>query len=81
MALIATLMLSCQKATALMEKRDVRPLRPSERLGLWMHVRICDSCRAYERQSRVIDSLLQRRPPVAELDSSALEERILTRIG
>lgn len=81
MSLIATLKLSCHKATALMEKRDVRPLRAGESVGLWLHRRICDSCRTYEKQSRIIDGLLARRPSVANVDSSALEARILTRIG
>ncbi len=81
MALISTLKLSCHKATALMEIRDVRPLGAAERLGLWMHLRICDSCRTYEKQSRIIDGLLLRRAPFTNVDSSALEARILTRIG
>lgn len=81
MALISTLKLSCHKATALMEKRDVRPLGPTERLGLWMHLRICDSCRTYEEQSRIIDGLLEQRAPIANVESAALEARILMRIG
>ncbi|MEO8590835.1 MAG: hypothetical protein ABI432_15775 [Flavobacteriales bacterium] len=80
MALTDTLKLSCHKATALIERRELRPLGPAERLGLWMHLRICDHCRAFEKQSRVIETLLLRRS-VVNVDSSALEARILTRIG
>ena len=81
MGVMDTLKLSCQQATALMELRDLRPLGARERLGLWMHRRICDGCRAYERHSHVIDNLLERRPGKADIDSSALEARILSRIG
>jgi len=81
MAVIGSLKLSCYKSTALLERRAVRPLGPGERLGLWMHLRICESCRAYERQSQVIDRLLEQRSSPASLDSGTLEALILARIG
>lgn len=81
MGVMDTLKFSCQQATALMELRDLRPLGARERLGLWMHRRICDGCRAYERHSRVIDNLLERRAGTTRIDTSELETRILSRIG
>lgn len=77
MALIATLKLSCQKATVLIERRDLGPLTPMEQVGLWMHMRICAACRTYVQQSGAIDRLLEKRPQPA-IDSSELEHRIIS---
>ncbi|MBL7938760.1 MAG: hypothetical protein JNL43_05320 [Flavobacteriales bacterium] len=79
MALIKTLELSCQKASALVERRDLKPLSGIERVGLWMHLRICGACRAYVRQSETIDRLLEERPQ-AGIDSTALEHRIISEL-
>jgi hypothetical protein len=77
MPLISYLRLSCDKATALMERRDLVPLSIGERTGLWWHRRICSACRAYEAQSQAIDQLLEKRN-AALLDTSELEARILS---
>ena len=79
MALIHSLKVSCNKASALMEQRDFRPLSAGERAGLWFHLRICDACRTYEKQSLAIDRLLEERMAKTE-DTSALETRILSEI-
>lgn len=77
MALIGTLKLSCQKATVLIERRDLKPLTPVERAGLWMHMRICYACKTYMQQSEAIDRLLEKRPQPA-IDSSSFEDRIIS---
>lgn len=79
MALITTLKLSCHKATVLIERRDLKPLSGMERVGLWMHLRICDACRSYVKQSEAIDRLLEKRERPA-IDSSALEQRIISEL-
>lgn len=79
MALIGTLKLSCQKATVLIERRDLKPLSSAERVGLWFHLRICDACKTYEAQSQAIDQLLEKRMAHTG-DSAALEERILAHL-
>lgn len=76
MGLISTLRVSCQKATELIERREFRALGAGERAGLWFHMRICDACKAYERQSGMLDGLLKERLARSE-DTSALEARIL----
>lgn len=69
---------NCRKATELVEDRSARKLGLRERIGLWMHLLICAGCRAYERQSALIDRWLRvRRDRPADLDSEALQERIL----
>lgn len=77
MALIDQLRPSCDKATALMERRELMPLSLSERTGLWWHRRICSACRAYEVQSQAIDQLLEKRT-AALTDTTKLEARILS---
>jgi predicted anti-sigma-YlaC factor YlaD len=69
----------CRKATELIEERDLHPLGTVGRLRLWMHLRICDACRAYARQSAVLDVLLQHRQH-APTDTQALQQRILDRL-
>ncbi len=76
-----TLRTSCQKATELIERRELRPLKGPERLGLWIHLRICKACRTYEAQSAVIDRLLEKRPYEGGTSVAELEERILKNIS
>lgn len=76
MTLIHYLRTSCEQATALMEKRDVAELGLGERAGLWIHMRICKACHAYEEQSQALEQALEQRK-LAAVDTSALEERIL----
>ena len=54
------LMLSCKKATELIEKRSLVKLSFKERVQLRMHKSMCDACTAYEKQSRKIDELLHK---------------------
>lgn len=81
MGLMNTLMLSCRKATLLMERRTVVPLNTMDRMQLWMHLRVCDGCRAFEKQSKAIDALLvDRDTTFTVVPSKNLEERILKTI-
>lgn len=79
MGMISTLRVSCRKATELIERREFRALGAGERVGLWFHMRICNACKAYERQSEMLDHLLKERAAKAE-DTNALEARILDRL-
>ena len=76
-----TLLTSCQKATELIERRELRPLKGMESLGLWLHLRVCKACRTYEAQSAVIDRLLEKRPHERGTSVAELEERILRNIN
>ena len=76
-----TLRTSCQKATELIERRELRPLKGTERLGLWIHLRVCKACRTYEAQSAVIDRMLEKRPHDRGTSVAELEERILNNIS
>lgn len=75
--------LSCKKATALIEKRSVTPLSITESVRLRIHKTVCDACTAYEKQSRTIDTLLNKQ--IVESDGKTvsnqdLKDRILQNI-
>ena len=54
------LMLSCRKATELIEKKLLANLSFREKVQLKMHKSFCDACTAYEKQSKLIDKLLSK---------------------
>ncbi len=72
-------MLSCRKATELIEKKSVTRLSMKEKIGLGLHKSICDACTAYEKQSRKMDQLLQQHTHQhsADLNNDALKEKII----
>jgi hypothetical protein len=76
MSLMNTLMLSCRKATQLMEQRSMAPLGTMDRMQLWMHLRVCDGCRAYQKQNTIIDRMMEQRKG-DDQECVVLEERIL----
>lgn len=51
-------MLSCKKATELIEKRLVTKLSSVEKIQLKMHTAVCSQCAAYENQSDVIEKCI-----------------------
>lgn len=52
--------LSCKKATELIDKKSLVHLSLKEKLQLHLHKSICDACTAYEKQSKEIDLLLHK---------------------
>ncbi len=53
-------MLSCYKATELIEKKSVFPLNRVQRVQLFMHTQVCDACRNYQKQSELLDEVLEK---------------------
>lgn len=53
------LMLSCKKATELIEKKSLVGLSFQEKFQLRIHKSMCDACSSYEKQSLKIDMLLK----------------------
>lgn len=81
MGLLDTLMVSCRKASELIERRELRPLGVLERMKLRFHLRICDGCKTYERQSARIDNWLERqRDDCAVPDCTEIQSAVLKRI-
>ena len=80
MSLISTLRVSCRKASELIERRELRSLGLMERIGLRWHMRICDGCRAYEKQSLLIDRWLAgQRDGCAKPECTEVQEAVLKR--
>jgi hypothetical protein len=53
------LILSCHKATELIEKKSMFPLTKAEKAQLFVHLKMCKACQTYSKQSVEIDNLLQ----------------------
>lgn len=58
--IMSYLMLSCRRATALIEKKLLVGLTRKEKMQLWMHTSMCDACTAYQKQSKWLDKILQK---------------------
>ena len=56
--LMTLIMLSCKKATELVEKKLLIRLSFREKVQLTMHKSLCDACTAYEKQAKLMDELL-----------------------
>ena len=50
---------SCDKVSELIEKQSVVALTPGQRLQLTIHLKICDACRNYQKQSVLLDTILK----------------------
>ncbi len=79
-------MLSCKKATALMEKRSLIKLSFIEKVQLGLHKNMCDACTAYEKQSKKIDELLFKHihntniENTVDIKNESLKEKIINNI-
>jgi len=58
--LMHTLMLSCRKASELIDKKSMVKLSFKENIQLHLHTSMCAGCKAYQKQSKVLDHLLQK---------------------
>ncbi|MEO8962677.1 MAG: hypothetical protein ABI325_12405 [Ginsengibacter sp.] len=82
------LMLSCKKATELIEKKLLINLSFREKMQLKMHKGFCDACTAYEKQSKLIDKLLNKHIHIESdevkndqiIENEELKKRILDKI-
>ncbi len=54
------LMLSCKKATELIEKKAAKKLGLIEAIRLRMHTLMCSACAAYEKHSHTLDQVLSK---------------------
>ncbi len=75
-------MLSCVKATKLMEMKEDVPLGLLKTMQLHMHTAMCSGCRNYMKQSRLINELLQKNfntLPIID-NTDALEAAIISKI-
>lgn len=81
--IIRTLMLSCKKATFLIEKKSLTNLSLREILQLNMHTSMCRVCSTYKKQSLIIDKLLQKHIQISDpgnaplIKNGLLKEKII----
>lgn len=75
------LMLSCKKATELIEKKSFIGLSWKENMQLKVHTTMCDVCSNYQKQSKAIDEILEKHVDDEEasplLENKHLKENIL----
>lgn len=82
MDIMNTMMLSCVKATLLMEMKEHVPLGFLKTIQLHMHTAMCSGCRNYMSQSQLINELLQKKFSVvpAVEDTDELEATIIAKL-
>ena len=76
-------MLSCKKATELVEKNAVVGLSWNENIQLKMHTSMCSACKKYESQSKIIDKFLDQinsKNPVKKELPKEVKEKIISEI-
>ena len=75
-------MLSCKRATGLIEKRLHFSLSPIEKVQLFFHTGMCDACKSYEKQSKSLDSILDKHmhPSQSDISKEALSPEIKSKI-
>jgi len=81
--MMKSLMISCKKATELIEKKTVVGLSLSETMQLRMHTAMCSACTNYQKQSLFIDHLLKRssNQEIPAINPSRHADRINTLIA
>lgn len=84
--LMNILMLSCKKASELIDKRSLSKLSWTENLQLNMHTAMCDGCKAYENQSHFLDKMLhkhiksQDESKVPQVENNDLKNKIISKL-
>ena len=74
------LMLSCKKASGLIEKKLLVRLYFKENVQLHMHKSMCSACTAYEQQSKKIDELFHQHLNGDHKTISSLNDRLKQKI-
>ncbi len=79
------LMLSCKKASELIDKSDEIKLTLMEKLRLSFHVAMCEGCKSYRKQSLFIYKVLNRKSKInpeniTHLENNPLKTQIITKI-
>ena len=79
--LINILLLSCQKATELIEKEQYFGLSYLEKFRLRVHLTICDFCTRYKKQSRFLHDVLGHHSHDQDTNvNKSLKEKIINQI-
>ena len=85
--LIHYLILSCCKATLLMEKKEAKTISSMEKLRLNIHLGICKWCRAYKQKVGLIGKMMEKMPgemaveSFNDLEISQFKQKVLRQLG
>lgn len=80
------LMLSCKKASELIDKKSVVNLSMKENVMLHMHTAMCDGCKAYQKQSKILDGLLKQHlhkadeTQIPQIINNELKQQIISKL-
>lgn len=80
------LMLSCKKASGLLDKKSLFGLSRKEKVMLKMHTFFCDPCNAYQKQSKLIDKSLHKyihsesEANLPVINNTKLQEQIISKL-
>jgi hypothetical protein len=81
------LMLSCEKAAGLIDKKLISRLTWKEDIQLSMHTKMCDACSNYQKQSKIIDTAMESQirstdeAAISLLENKELKETIIHSLG
>ena len=83
-AIMHTIMLSCTKATELIEKKSMDGLTLTDNIRLSMHTAMCSACKQYAKQSLLLNSAISQQlneaPENKTKNKSLLESQARERI-
>ena len=80
-------MLSCKKASALIDKKVEVKLSWKENMQLTIHKSMCDACTAYEKQSKLIDKALHNHIHIMKegvstiIENKELQNQIISKLN
>ncbi len=79
-------MLSCKKASELIDKQSVIKLSIKEKVMLHLHTSMCDGCKAYQKQSKLLDVFLHTHLQGNEADvplmpNNELKQQIISKLN
>lgn len=78
-------MLSCKKASELIDKQSLIKLTLKEKVMLRMHTSMCDGCKAYQHQSKLLDKILhnhihENEANVPQIKNNDLKQQIISKL-
>lgn len=71
----AKILLSCKKASELVEKKQDKKISIVESLQLKLHLWICTACAIYEKQSKALETLLRKISSTPKIEKLSEESK------
>lgn len=78
--LLHSLILTCQEATLLIERKASEKISFRKNIQLQMHLWICKACKMYEKHSQLINKALQKIARKPKEKEAKLEEAVKQKI-